>query len=146
MGRKSCRSTLPRSPVGKGVITDALWRTVCRLDTIAEELRASRLSPRTRARLHREQRAIESMLTPPRVSCANRWRRRIITIAMQRFPSMHLPTVTEFVALPEVQAVIASDDAPRDWSSIPHRAIVSIRTALVRAKFSTAPPGRPSGR
>jgi hypothetical protein len=132
--------------VAKGSISAELWRTVCRLDAIAEELSASPLSPRARTRLHREQRAIESFLTPPRVSTANRWRRRIITIAMQRFPSMHLPTVTEFVALPEVQAVIQSDDAPEHWLSNPHRAVVSIRTTLVRAQFSTAPPGRPSGR
>lgn len=55
---------------------------------------------------------------------------------------MHLPTVTEFVALPEVQAVIQSGDAPPAWKSYPERAVPSIRAALVNAKFRAAPRGR----
>jgi len=118
-----------------GGITHRMWAKVERLAEVNTLLRDDKQSAAERKQLLCEQHSINSYLTPPRVAEANRWRRRVISIAMRQFPSMHLPPITQFVRLPAVQVVIVSPDAPPHWSTHRARAAVSIRLALRRAGF-----------
>ena len=122
-----------------GRITALMWNKVCRLADIETALLQGHMhSPSERKRLLRDQHSINCYLTPPRVSRANRWRRRILSIAMEKFPSMHLPPIAEFVSVPEVRAVIGSADAPPHWGKYPIRATISIRRALLERGFIVA--------
>lgn len=125
-----------------GHITDDMWQKVCRLDYLEKALQDQTVTLGERRKLLRERHSIFCYLTLARVQQANRWRRRVLSIAMRRYPSMHVPPMGQFVKLPEIQDVIASEVAPPHWNKLNDkfngRAAISIKNLLREFGFVIA--------
>lgn len=127
--------------MNKAHVTHREFRRAVALGEVEAKLRDGRLSAREESKYRDQKRAIYAFFTPPRVAQSFRWQRRVFDIAMRMYPNMCLPTVKEFLALPEIKELIVSDDAPPHWRNYPLRAVVPIRNALIRANF-LVPAGR----
>jgi hypothetical protein len=130
--------------MAKERITIQAYRRAVALGEIEERLRDKSLSALERSRTLRAKRRFDAFFTPPRVAQAYRWQRKVLDVAMRMYPSMCLPTLKDFLSLPDIQAVIVSADAPPQWRNFPARARVPIRKALQHAQFRLTAdrPGR----